>query len=69
MQEKGSSRSRSKKRVCCKRIKRLRKMIPKGESLELNGLFRETADYIVWLQMKVKMMQALVHVLNGSIND
>lgn len=56
----------SEKRICLKRIRKLRKMIPKSESMELNGLFRETADYIVWLQMKVRMMQALVHVLNGS---
>ena len=60
-----SSRS-SEKRICLKRIRRLKKMVPKSESMELNGLFRETADYIVWLQMKVRMMQALVHVLNGS---
>ncbi|CAK9322308.1 unnamed protein product [Citrullus colocynthis] len=62
-----SSRSlRSEKRICLKRIRRLRKMFPKSESMELNGLFKETADYIVWLQMKVRMMQALVHILNGS---
>lgn len=59
-------RSRSDKRVCCKRIRRLRKMIPNTESVELNGLFRETADYVLWLQMKVRVMQALVHVLKGS---
>lgn len=64
--EMSSRSSRSEKRICLKRIRRLRKMIPKSESMELNGLFKETADYIVWLQMKVRMMQALVHILNGS---
>ncbi|KAK6930302.1 hypothetical protein RJ641_004396 [Dillenia turbinata] len=35
----------------------LKKLVPNGESMGLNGLFQETADYIKSLQMRVKIMQ------------
>lgn len=49
-----------------KKVKTLKKLIPNGEPLGLDGLFRETADYILALQMRVKVMQIMVNVLTGS---
>ncbi|KAG1365315.1 Transcription factor UPBEAT1 [Cocos nucifera] len=47
-----------------RRMKKLRRLLPNGESMELEGLFRETADYIMCLQMQVKVMQIMVSVLS-----
>lgn len=49
-----------------RRVKNLKKLIPNSESMELDGLFRETADYILSLQMRVRVMQIMVKVLTGS---
>ncbi|KAJ0053454.1 hypothetical protein Pint_00838 [Pistacia integerrima] len=49
-----------------RRVKTLKKLIPKSESTGLDGLFRETADYILALEMRVKVMQIMVKVLGGS---
>ncbi|KAJ9171704.1 hypothetical protein P3X46_015028 [Hevea brasiliensis] len=48
------------------RVRTLKKLIPNSESAGLEGLFRETADYILSLQMRVKVMQIMVKVLTGS---
>ncbi|OMO81545.1 hypothetical protein COLO4_23526 [Corchorus olitorius] len=55
-----------------KKIKTLKKLIPNNDELEpmgLDGLFRETADYILSLQMRVKVMQIMVKVLTGSDDE
>ncbi|OMO60330.1 hypothetical protein CCACVL1_24243 [Corchorus capsularis] len=56
-----------------KKIKTLKKLIPNNddelEPMGLDGLFRETADYILSLQMRVKVMQIMVKVLTGSESD
>ncbi|XP_044492762.1 transcription factor UPBEAT1 [Mangifera indica] len=49
-----------------RRVKILKKLIPNSESTGLDGLFRETADYILALEMRVKVMQIMVKVLGGS---
>ncbi|XP_052187096.1 uncharacterized protein LOC127797933 [Diospyros lotus] len=60
-----------------KRVRRLRTLVPKKrdehdddeeeeeEGLALAGLFGETAEYIMCLQMKVKLMQAMVNLLSS----
>lgn len=52
-----------------RRVRTLKKLIPNGESLGLDGLFRETADYILSLQMRVRVMQIMVKVLTGSDDE
>uniref|UniRef100_A0A6N2MWP4 BHLH domain-containing protein n=1 Tax=Salix viminalis TaxID=40686 RepID=A0A6N2MWP4_SALVM len=49
-----------------RRVRTLKKLIPNGGSLGLDGLFRETADYILTLQMRVEVMQIMVKELTGS---
>ncbi|XP_044503833.1 transcription factor UPBEAT1-like [Mangifera indica] len=49
-----------------RRVRTLKNLIPNSESTGLDGLFRETADYILALEMRVKVMQIMVKVLGGS---
>lgn len=49
-----------------KRVRTLKTLVPHRESIGLDGLFRETADYIMSLQMRVQFMQNMVEVLTGS---
>lgn len=49
-----------------RKVRTLKKLVPNGESMGLDGLFRETADYILSLQMKVRVMQTMVDVLTNS---
>ncbi|OIV91397.1 hypothetical protein TanjilG_02015 [Lupinus angustifolius] len=49
-----------------RKVRTLKKLVPNSESLELDGLFRETADYILALQTRVRIMKVLVNVLTGS---
>ncbi|XP_041022171.1 transcription factor UPBEAT1 [Juglans microcarpa x Juglans regia] len=49
-----------------RRVRTLKRLIPNGESMgNLDGLFRETADYILSLQMRVRVMQTAVNVLTN----
>lgn len=51
-----------------RKVRTLKKLIPNGDSsVGLDGLFRETADYISSLQMRVRMMQAVVDALKNSV--
>ncbi|KAJ7973090.1 transcription factor UPBEAT1 [Quillaja saponaria] len=53
-----------------RRVRTLKKLIPTSDdSMGLDGLFRETADYILSLQMRVRMMQVMVKVLSGSDDE
>lgn len=52
-----------------RKVKTLKKLVPKSESRGIEGLFRETADYILALEMKIKVMQVMVKVLTGSSDD
>ena len=49
-----------------RRIKALRELVPNGNSMSLDGLFMEAADYIMHLEMQVKVMQIMVKVLSDS---
>ncbi|CAA2934490.1 transcription factor UPBEAT1 [Olea europaea subsp. europaea] len=49
-----------------RKVRTLKKLIPNCESMGLDWLFRETADYIIALQMRVKVMQIMVNVFSGS---
>lgn len=57
--------SRRPTNVVKKRVKTLRKLVPNSESMGLDGLFRETADYIMSLQMRVQVMKVMVNLLSG----
>ncbi|KAF2325060.1 hypothetical protein GH714_022512 [Hevea brasiliensis] len=43
-----------------RRVRTLKKLIPNSEAEGLEGLFRDSADYILSLQMIVKVMQIMV---------
>ncbi|KAG1326170.1 putative transcription factor bHLH147 [Cocos nucifera] len=47
-----------------RRIRTLRRLLPNGESMGLEGLLHEAEDYIMCLQMQVKVMQIMVCVLS-----
>ncbi|KAJ9187893.1 hypothetical protein P3X46_003306 [Hevea brasiliensis] len=49
-----------------RRVRTLKKLIPNSEAEGLEGLFRDSADYILFLQMRVKVMQIMVKVFTGS---
>lgn len=52
-----------------RRLRTLKRLIPNSESNSvkgLDGLFRETADYILSLQSRVRLMQMMVNALGGS---
>ena len=49
-----------------KKVKVLKKLVPNCESTKMENLFQETADYIMALQMQVKVMQVMVNVLQGT---
>ncbi|XP_056860979.1 transcription factor UPBEAT1-like [Raphanus sativus] len=50
-----------------RRVKTLKELIPNTKPSEgLNGLFRQTADYILALEMKVRVMQTMVQVLTET---
>nr|XP_009774609.1 PREDICTED: transcription factor UPBEAT1 [Nicotiana sylvestris] len=52
-----------------RKIRVLKKLIPNCEaSMGVEGIFRETADYILDLQMRVKVMQIMVNMLSASSN-
>lgn len=52
-----------------RRVRTLKRLIPHRESIGLVGLFRETADYILALQMRVRVMQNMVKVLTDSVHE
>ncbi|XP_068660386.1 transcription factor UPBEAT1-like [Aristolochia californica] len=43
-----------------RRVRTLQRLVPSAKSMDLDGLFQETADYILNLEMKVKVMQILL---------
>ncbi|KAI3760016.1 hypothetical protein L1987_50404 [Smallanthus sonchifolius] len=50
-----------------KKVRTLKKLIPNGDStVGLDGLFKETAEYISNLQMRVSIMKAVVNALSNS---
>ncbi|PON61749.1 hypothetical protein PanWU01x14_144080 [Parasponia andersonii] len=62
----GASRRRSGNGIV-RRVQTLKRLVPTSRRSEgLDGLFRETADYILSLQMRVRVMHIMVKVLSGS---
>lgn len=62
----GASRRRGNYGIV-RRVRILKRLIPNSQTVgSLDGLFRETADYILSLQMRVRVMQIMVKVLSGS---
>lgn len=59
-------RSRRSSKEVEKKVKMMEKLIPNCESssMGLERLFRETADYIWALEMRVKVMKIIVNVLS-----
>ncbi|XP_057736305.1 transcription factor UPBEAT1 [Arachis stenosperma] len=52
------------------RVRTLKNLIPNSDNnMGLDGLFRETANYILSLQNRVRVMQVMVKVLTGSGGD
>lgn len=49
-----------------RRVRTLKTLVPNSHSLGLDGLFRETANYILSLQTRVRVMQVMVNVLTPS---
>ncbi|KAL8457366.1 hypothetical protein ACS0TY_035283 [Phlomoides rotata] len=47
------------------KVTTLQKLVPNCESEGVEGLFREIADYIMALEMRVKVMQIMVDLLSG----
>ncbi|WOL19118.1 hypothetical protein Cni_G27915 [Canna indica] len=61
-------RDRSRKAGVGRKIKLLQELVPNGgESTGLDGLFREAANYIVCLQLQVKVMQTVLDELSPDI--
>lgn len=53
-----------------RKVKTLKKLVPNSrDSKGLDGLFRETADYILALQMRIKFMQVMVNGLSSTAPD
>ncbi|KAF3436561.1 hypothetical protein FNV43_RR23653 [Rhamnella rubrinervis] len=54
-----------------RRVRTLKRLVPNSnsDSIGLDALFRETADYILSLQMRVRVMQIMVKVLSGTTSD
>ncbi|RWR94332.1 transcription factor UPBEAT1 [Cinnamomum micranthum f. kanehirae] len=49
-----------------RRVRTLQKLLPNVKSMDMDGLFMEAADYILCLEMRVKVMQIMVKVLSNS---
>ncbi|XP_057782242.1 transcription factor UPBEAT1 [Salvia miltiorrhiza] len=52
-----------------RKVRTLKKLIPNCESMGVERLFRETAEYIVALQRRVKVMQTVVDALSSASDD
>ncbi|KAL8101070.1 hypothetical protein AgCh_033085 [Apium graveolens] len=53
-----------------RRVKVLKKLVPSSSNTKgLDELFRDTADYILALEMRVKVMQIMVKALSTASDD
>lgn len=53
-----------------RKVRTLKKLVPNSrETKGLDGLFRETADYILALQMRIHFMQVMVSGLSSTASD
>ncbi|KAG2697693.1 hypothetical protein I3760_07G118200 [Carya illinoinensis] len=49
-----------------RKVRTLKRLVPNSESMGLDGLFRGTAEYILSLQMRVRVMQNMFDALTNS---
>uniref|UniRef100_A0A7C9DWQ5 BHLH domain-containing protein n=1 Tax=Opuntia streptacantha TaxID=393608 RepID=A0A7C9DWQ5_OPUST len=52
-----------------RRVRTLKRLIPRRQSKGLEGLFKDTATYIMSLQMRVRVMQIMVDVLTSAQDE
>ncbi|KAG6415274.1 hypothetical protein SASPL_122680 [Salvia splendens] len=52
-----------------RKVRTLKKLIPNCESMGVERLFQETAEYIAALQRRVKVMQTVVDALATGSDD
>ncbi|KAK9084379.1 hypothetical protein Scep_030850 [Stephania cephalantha] len=48
------------------RVRALKKLVPNGKSMGFDGLLMDTAQYIMSLEMQVKVMKIMVNVLSSE---
>ncbi|KAK4406915.1 Transcription factor UPBEAT1 [Sesamum angolense] len=49
-----------------RKVRILKKLVPNSDSMGMERVLRETADYILGLQMRVEVMKIMVDVLSSS---
>ncbi|KAF8089736.1 hypothetical protein N665_0498s0037 [Sinapis alba] len=66
--KKSPEATRRPSRAIHRRVKTLKELLPntKSSSQGLDGLFTQTADYILALERKVRVMQTMVQVLTET---
>lgn len=53
-----------------RKVRTLKKLVPNSSNSKgLDGLFRDTADYILALEMRIQFMQVMVNGLSSSTTD
>lgn len=53
-----------------RKLRTLKKLVPNSnDTMGLDGLFSETADYILAMEMKIKVMKIMVKVLSCTGTD
>lgn len=53
-----------------RKVRTLKKLVPNSSNSKgLDGLFRNTADYILALQMRIQFMQVMVNGLSSTPDD
>ncbi|WOG94676.1 hypothetical protein DCAR_0313973 [Daucus carota subsp. sativus] len=53
-----------------RKVRTLKKLVPSSSSSKgLDGLFRDTADYILALQMRIQLMQVMFNGLSSAPDD
>ncbi|KAL0459788.1 UNVERIFIED_CONTAM: Transcription factor UPBEAT1 [Sesamum latifolium] len=52
-----------------RKLRILKKLIPNSETMGTESVLRETADYILALQMRVQVMKIMVDVLSSASHD
>ncbi|KAL9685586.1 hypothetical protein QQ045_023037 [Rhodiola kirilowii] len=65
--QQSARRSNASSGVLRRRVKTLKRLIPNSRKCVcVDGLFRETADYILALQLKVRVMQTMIDLVSHS---
>lgn len=63
----GSDIERPRNHEVKRKVRTLKKLVPNSSSTKgLDGLFRDTADYILALQTRIQFMQVMVNGLSST---